>query len=155
MTPTWRDIIEEFPSALSREPVEPQALQRLEQLLGLALPGELTAFLLESDGLLDTYGTEVVWPAERILSDNLAFRGDDQFRSLYLPFDSLLFFGDSGGGDQFAFACRPHRAGVFVWDHETDERYLVSPALESCVRSALSSDGEDWYRAPVRTAWSR
>ncbi|MET9991107.1 SMI1/KNR4 family protein [Streptomyces mutabilis] len=146
MTPTWRDIVQEFPSALPREPVEPHVLERLEQLLGLAVPGELNALLLQSDGLLDTYGTEVVWSAERILSDNLAFRGDDRFRSLYLPFDSLLFFGDNGGGDQFAFACRPPRAGVFVWDHETDERYLVSPSLESFVRSALSSDGEDWYR---------
>ncbi|MFD5004206.1 SMI1/KNR4 family protein [Streptomyces mutabilis] len=146
MTPLWRDIIEEFPSALSREPVEPHVLGRLEQLLGLALPGELNALLLESDGLLDTYGTEVVWSAERILGDNLSFRGDEQLRSLYLPFDSLLFFGDNGGGDQFAFACGHLRDEVFVWDHETDERSLVSPTLESFVRSALSSDGEDWYR---------
>ncbi|MFF0667828.1 SMI1/KNR4 family protein [Streptomyces tendae] len=146
MTQAWRELIEAVPSALSRRPAEPHALAHIEQLLELTLPTELNALLLESDGLLDEYGTEVVWPAERILSDNLAFRRDDQYRSLYLPFDSLLFFGDNGGGDQFAFTCRPPREGVLVWDHETDERTLVSPTLESFVRSALTSDGEDWYR---------
>ncbi|MFJ8810598.1 SMI1/KNR4 family protein [Streptomyces sp. NPDC102490] len=146
MTPAWRELIGTFPSALSRGPAEPQVLARTERLLELALPTELNALLLESDGLLDEYGTEVVWPTERILRDNLAFRSDDQYRSLYLPFDSLLFFGDNGGGDQFAFTCRPPGEGVLVWDHETDERTLVSPTLESFVRSALASDGEDWYR---------
>ncbi|MDG9691184.1 SMI1/KNR4 family protein [Streptomyces mutabilis] len=143
---TWRDIIDEFPSVLTRRPAEPHVLERLEQLLGLALPGELNALLLESDGLLDEYGTDVVWSAERILSDNLAFRNDEEYRSLYLPFDYLIFFGDNGGGDQFAFTCRPPREEVFVWDHETDERNAVSPTLASFVRSALASDGEDWYR---------
>ncbi|MFD4345844.1 SMI1/KNR4 family protein [Streptomyces coelicoflavus] len=146
MTPAWRESIERFPSALPRNPAKPHVLERVERLLEIALPAELKAFLSESDGLLDEYGTEVVWSAERILGDNLAFRKDDQYRSLYLPFDSLLFFGDNGGGDQFAFTCRPPRDGVLVWDHETDERALVSPTLESFVRSALTSDGEDWYR---------
>ncbi|MFE2436495.1 MULTISPECIES: SMI1/KNR4 family protein [unclassified Streptomyces] len=146
MTAAWDEFIDQFPSALSRMPAEPHALGRIEQLLGLTLPADLNAFLSVSDGLQDDYGTEVVWSAERILSDNLAFRNDDQYRSLYRPFDSLLFFGDNGGGDQFAFTCRPPRDEVLVWDHETDERARVSPSLESFVRSALTSDGEDWYR---------
>ncbi|MFD8450909.1 SMI1/KNR4 family protein [Streptomyces coelicoflavus] len=146
MTPAWRESIERFPSALSRDPAKPHVLEHLERLLEIVLPAELKAFLSESDGLLDEYGTEVVWSAERILSDNLAFRNDDHYRSLYLPFDSLLFFGDNGSGDQFAFTCRPPHDGVVVWDHETDERALVSPSLESFVRSALTNDGEDWYR---------
>ncbi|CAL9540869.1 SMI1/KNR4 family protein [Streptomyces sp. enrichment culture] len=146
MTPAWGEFIEKFPSALSRRPAEPHDLNRVERLLEIALPAALRAFLSESDGLLDEYGTEVVWSVERILGDNLAFRNDDQYRSLYRPFDSLLFFGDNGGGDQFAFTCRPPRDEVLVWDHETDERALVSPSLESFVRSALTSDGEDWYR---------
>ncbi|MFB6768865.1 hypothetical protein [Streptomyces sp. Tu 4128] len=37
------------------------------------------AHLLESDGVLDEQGTEVVWPAERILRVNLAFRSDGRF----------------------------------------------------------------------------
>ncbi|MBQ0880393.1 MULTISPECIES: SMI1/KNR4 family protein [Streptomyces] len=142
----WREIIEEFPSAEPREPATPQSLERIQAALGVPLPGELHSLLLETDGVLDEYGTEVIWSAERILGDNVAFRGDEQYRTLYMPFDPLVFFGDNGGGDQFAFVCRPPRDEVFVWDHETDGRNLVSPSLEAYVRSALGSDGEDWYR---------
>ncbi|MET7321584.1 hypothetical protein [Streptomyces sp. NPDC005549] len=67
------------------------------------------------------------------------------WRELTEAFRSALL-GDNSGGDQFAFTCRPPGEGVLVWDHETDERTLVSPTLESFVRSALTSDGEDWYR---------
>ncbi|MFI1755777.1 hypothetical protein [Streptomyces sp. NPDC020571] len=59
MTPTWRELIETLPSALSPE---------------------LNALPLENDGSLGEYVTEVVWPAERILGDDLAFRSDDQYR---------------------------------------------------------------------------
>ncbi|MEV5265613.1 SMI1/KNR4 family protein [Streptomyces werraensis] len=142
----WRDLIESFPSAESDSPADPSLLDRIESELGQSLPSDLRSFLLESDGLTDEYGTDVVWSAQRILDDNMHFRGDEQFRSLYMPFDSLMFFGDNGGGDQFAFVRVPERNEVLVWDHETDSRNLVSPALESYLRSALGSDGEDWYR---------
>ncbi|MEU0679997.1 SMI1/KNR4 family protein [Streptomyces albogriseolus] len=142
----WRDLIESFPSAESDSPADPSLLDRIESELGQSLPSDLRSFLLESDGLTDEYGTDVVWSAQRMLDDNMHFRGDEQLRSLYMPFDSLMFFGDNGGGDQFAFVRVPERNEVFVWDHETDSRNLVSPALESYLRSALGSDGEDWYR---------
>ncbi|MFC9848366.1 SMI1/KNR4 family protein [Streptomyces sp. NPDC060223] len=121
-------------------------LDRIEAALGQTLPQDLRAFLLESNGVEDEYGTDVIWSAERILSDNLSFRENDRYRSLYMPFDSLVFFGDNGGGDQFAFVRTPERSEVFVWDHETDSRKLVSSSLENYLRSAMESDGEDWYR---------
>ncbi|MFE7896433.1 SMI1/KNR4 family protein [Streptomyces sp. NPDC057424] len=142
----WREIIQEFPSAELRSPVDSGTLDRIEESLGQSLPADLRSFLLESDGISDEYGTDVIWPAERILNDNLSFRGDEQYRSLYMPFDSLIFFGDNGGGDQFAFVRLPERNDVFVWDHETDGRDLVAPSLESYLHRALESDGEDWYR---------
>jgi hypothetical protein len=142
----WRELVEPFPSAELRGPVDPGTLERIESVLGQSLPGGLRAFLLESDGLTDEYGTDVVWSAERILADNLSFRHDEQYKSLYMEFDSLMFFGDNGGGDQFAFVRRLERHEVFVWDHETDSRNLVAPSLGRYVHSALESDGEDWYR---------
>ncbi|MDT6984940.1 SMI1/KNR4 family protein [Streptomyces lusitanus] len=142
----WRDLIESFPSAESDGPADPSLLDRIESELGQSLPSDLRSFLQESDGLTDEYGTDVVWSAERILDDNRHFRGDEQFRSLYMAFDPLMFFGDNGGGDQFAFVRVPERNEVFVWDHETDSRNFVSPNLESYLRSALGSAGEDWYR---------
>ncbi|GAA2397126.1 SMI1/KNR4 family protein [Streptomyces coeruleofuscus] len=142
----WRELVEAFPKAEVRDAVDPGTLDRIESVLGQSLPGDLRAFLLESDGLTDEYGTDVIWSAERILDDNLSFRHDQQYESLYMEFDSLMFFGDNGGGDQFAFVRRPERHEVFVWDHETDSRNLVAPSLERYVRSALESDGEDWHR---------
>jgi len=142
----WREIIEDFASAEPRNPTDPEILDRIEAALGQSLPRDLRSFLLEIDGVEDEYGTDVIWPAERILSDNLMFRTDEQYRSVYMSFDSLVFFGDNGGGDQFSFVRQPERNEVFVWDHETDSRNLVSPTLESYLRSALGSDGEDWYR---------
>ncbi|WND35732.1 SMI1/KNR4 family protein [Streptomyces sp. BB1-1-1] len=78
-------MIDEFPSAEPREPATPRDLERIQATLQLALPTELRSLLLESDGLLDEYGTEVVWSAERIISDNVTFRSDEQYRSLYDP----------------------------------------------------------------------
>jgi hypothetical protein len=142
----WREIVEAFPSAELRNPVDSGTLDRIESALGQPLPDDLRSFLLESEGLVDEYGTDVIWSAERVLNDNLSFRNDEQYKSLYMAFDSLIFFGDNGGGDQFAFVQRPERNDVFVWDHETDSRNLVAPSLEHFVRRALESDGEDWYR---------
>nr|WP_280703686.1 hypothetical protein [Kitasatospora sp. GP82] len=46
---------------------------------------------------------DTVWAIEQIVEQNLYFRSDGSFARLYMPFDALLFFGDNGGGDQFAF----------------------------------------------------
>ncbi len=32
-----------------------------------------------------------------------------------MPFEPLMFFGDNGGGDQFAFVSDPRARSVFVW----------------------------------------
>jgi hypothetical protein len=146
----WSDILAGFPAAEPHPPADPAALDRIEQSLGQPLPPALRAFLLESDGLDGEYGEEVVWSAERIARDNIDFRTAPELRSLYMPFEPLLFFGDNGGGDQFAFVRIPERPerddDVFVWDHETDSRSLVSGSLEGYLRAALGSGGGDWYR---------
>jgi hypothetical protein len=142
----WRTILEAFPSADARPPADPGVLDRIEGELGQPLPPALRSFLLESDGVEGAYGEDVVWSAGRILRDNLATRASAELRSLYMPFEPLLFFGDNGGGDRFAFVRTPERDDVFVWDHETDGRSLVSGSLEAYLRSALGSGGGDWYR---------
>jgi hypothetical protein len=54
--------------------------------------------------------------------------------TLYMPFDHLLFFGDYGGGDQFAFPIHAdgeiHKLDIFRWDHETDARSWYAGGLE-------------------------
>ncbi|MFF2502635.1 SMI1/KNR4 family protein [Streptomyces sp. NPDC058067] len=142
----WRELASEFPDVELQDPAAPDSLAAIEEQLGQPLPEALRQLLLETDGIEADYGTEVAWTAEKILEENRSFRSDEEFRSLYMPFDALMFFGDNGGGDQFAFVRTPDRDDVFVWDHETDSRIWVAPSLERYLRSALGSGGDDWYR---------
>lgn len=143
----WRELASEFTGVDLQGPAGGAALAAIEQGLGQSIPQALRELLLETDGIADDYGTDVIWSAEKILSDNEEFRQNEQFRGLYQSFDVLMFFGDNGGGDQFAFVRRPARDDeIFVWDHETDSRTWVAGSLENYLRSALGSDGEDWYR---------
>ncbi|MEV5606702.1 SMI1/KNR4 family protein [Streptomyces sp. NPDC052225] len=109
------------------------------------MPAQLTALLRETDGLIGEYGTDVVWPLDRIVDQNLLFWSPDSFPGLYMPFDPLLFFGDNGGGDQFAFVLTPERPDIFAWNHENDSRLWAARDLEDYLHRALAGDG-DWYR---------
>ncbi|WP_329157552.1 SMI1/KNR4 family protein [Streptomyces sp. NBC_01717] len=60
-----------------------------ERRLGRSLPAQLTALLMKTDGMVGEYGTGVVWSLDRILEQNLLFRGPDTFPGLYMPFDPL------------------------------------------------------------------
>ncbi|MDX2702655.1 SMI1/KNR4 family protein [Streptomyces sp. PA03-6a] len=142
----WKETAAEvLPDVTFRPPVDRAALAEAEQRLGRALPAQLTALLLEADGMVGTYGKDVVWSLHRIVEQNLLFWSPDAFPGLYMPFDALLFFGDNGGGDQFAFVQTPKRPDIFVWDHEDDSRLWAARELDDYLRRALA-DGGDWYR---------
>ncbi|MFG3259194.1 SMI1/KNR4 family protein [Streptomyces sp. NPDC048172] len=142
----WREIVDGIPGVRAGAPGAEELVEQVEEGLGHTLPEVLRAFLLDVDGVEDAYGTEFVWSAERVLEDNAAFREEPQFRELYAPFDDLVFFGDNGGGDQFAFRRAPDGvAHVLAWDHETDHRYVIATSFAQFLRDALTSDGGDWY----------
>ncbi|MFI9355121.1 SMI1/KNR4 family protein [Streptomyces lydicus] len=144
----WREMIAGFGGQVDfHDPADSHILDQIEQRLDQPLPTPLKQLLLESDGLDDEFGTEVVWSAQRILEDNQQFRTEESFRDLYMPFNDVMFFGDNGGGDQFAFVRNPPRNDVFVWDHETDARNWVSGSLEDYLQRSIQAEGEDWYRA--------
>jgi hypothetical protein len=134
-----------LPDAGFESGIDPSDLDAAANTLGGALPGDLRSLLLETNGIVASYGQDVVWRLDRIIDDNRIFRTSSDFAELYLPFDGLLFFGDNGGGDQFAFVLRDNRRDIFVWDHETDSRYWVASDLESYLTHALPA-AEDWYR---------
>ncbi|GHF43845.1 SMI1/KNR4 family protein [Streptomyces morookaense] len=143
----WREVLESTGHTVElREPASRATLDDIESRLGQPVPDDLKQLLLETDGVEDEFGSEIIWSCERILQDNRAFRTNESYADLYMPFDSLMFFGDNGGGDQFAFVRTPQRQDVFVWEHETDSRNWVCPSLENYLRRALESAGEDWYR---------
>ncbi|MER5811913.1 SMI1/KNR4 family protein [Streptomyces sp. NPDC002033] len=143
----WLDLIAEHEGSETSSPADPSELERLEESLSQPLPDALRDLLMQADGVSDEYGTDIIWGVNQIIKVNLAFRSEPSYRSLYMPFEPLMFFGESGGGDQFAFIRTPSRDDIFAWDHETDSRLWISPSLESFLRNALTHAGEDWYRA--------
>jgi hypothetical protein len=126
----WKDAILGWTDQASfRTPASEAAIQACEVALGQPVPGTLAGLLRESNGVEGVYGLGLIWPVERIREDNLAFRTDAEFATLYMPFDPLFFFADAGNGDQFAFVMRDCRTDVFAWDHESDSRTWVAPSL--------------------------
>ncbi|WP_433478894.1 SMI1/KNR4 family protein [Spirillospora sp. CA-142024] len=143
----WREVAAKaFPDVEFRPPVDTAAVTAAEQRLGCPLPSQLTGLLQETDGVIGHYGVDTVWPLEQIVEQNLHFWTDDSLADLYMPFDALLFFGDNGGGDRFAFVRTPPRADVFVWEHETDSRRWAAGDLGDYLGRSLSSDEDDWYQ---------
>jgi hypothetical protein len=143
----WRQIAgQALPTAEFSEPVDSAGLADAEQRLGCSLPAELVSLLQETDGIVGHYGVDTVWPLRRIVKDNLHFWSDRTFATLYMPFQPLLFFGDNGGGDHFAFVRTPPRADIFVWDHEDDSRRWVARDLRDYLGRSLAEGGDDWYR---------
>jgi SMI1-KNR4 cell-wall len=143
----WQELILGLnPENEISAPASPSMVDAIERSLGQSVPVDLKHLLLEVNGVMDRWGTEVIWPAKRIIGENSFFRTDSALAELYGPFERTMFFGDNGGGDQFAFLRDPDRNEVFVWDHETDERRMVAESLERYVIGCLSSHGEDWYR---------
>ncbi|MFE2580322.1 SMI1/KNR4 family protein [Streptomyces sp. NPDC059378] len=142
----WKEAAAEaLPEVEFRAPVDATALAEAERRLGRGLPAQLTALLMETNGMVGEYGTDVVWSLDRIVEQNLLFWSPGTFPGLYMPFDPLLFFGDNGGGDQFAFVLTPERPDIFVWDHEDDSRLWAARELEDYLHRSLAGSG-DWYR---------
>ena len=115
------------------EPATQALLDAAAESLGVALPTSLANALLESNGIHGEYELGLLWPIDRIVNDNLAFRDNSDFRDLYMPFDCLLFLADAGNGDQFAYAINNgavRRNDIFAWNHEDDSRTWVAPNLE-------------------------
>ncbi|MEV0344131.1 SMI1/KNR4 family protein [Nonomuraea sp. NPDC050680] len=144
----WKDLIERlYPDAQFSEGVSESALSTAGQNMGVHIPGDLQELLRQTNGVLDRWAVDVIWPIDQLVRDNSTFRTFPDFKELYMPFDSLLFFGDNGGGDQFAYVVEPDRHDIFVWDHENDSRQWVAGNLEEYLRRRLASSGDEWYRS--------
>lgn len=143
----WKELLETLSSECEfNPPATPEAIAEGERRLSASFPEELQSILGESDGVYGEYKLGLLWPLERIVQDNLMFRSHEEFPELYMPFESLLFFGDDGGGDQFAFtvlAGKVRKPDIFVWNHEDDSRTLAAPSLkvfyEWCLSGKLTS----------------
>ena len=131
----WHDYLNKLTTDLTFfPPAGGQELARIVLELGIELPDELGSILSESNGIHGEYGLGLLWDVSRIIEDNLRFRRSSEFSDLYMPFDHLLFFGDAGNGDQFAFTILRGgvtRSDIFVWNHEDDSRSWIAPSLRT------------------------
>jgi hypothetical protein len=139
----WIELIAAQAADAEFSPPAPRSrVTDLESSLYIALPEQLAQLLSEADGVTADYGAGLVWRADVIRHKNQEFRNTASFRSLYMPFDHLLFFGDDGGGDQFAFPVDAdgviRRCDIFRWDHETDGRAWYASGLRQYVRYRLA-----------------
>jgi cell wall assembly regulator SMI1 len=85
-----RETLLEFTGVELRSAATEDAVALVEERLGQSLPQALRSLLEVSDGISAEYGVEFVWSASRILAENISLRDNEQFRSLYMPFDPLL-----------------------------------------------------------------
>ncbi|MFF6805248.1 SMI1/KNR4 family protein [Streptomyces sp. NPDC012616] len=141
----WIDLV----SSLSADvkfggPGCEEEMRAAEAVLGHSLPAALKDFWRLADGAHDEDGFAVVCSVGEVMGRNLEFRSSAAFRDLYMPFDPLLLFGESAGGDLFACVVKPERPDVFVWDHENDSRRWAANGLEDYLRRRLGDDPE-WY----------
>jgi hypothetical protein len=137
----WRELVQSLSSRVRLSaPAQASVIARVERELGLRLPAELQQLLLESNGIEGDYGASLVWPIEAIRAQNLTFRARPDFRSLYMPFDCLLFFANAGSGSQYAYAVLDgavRRTDVYLWNHENDSRLWVAPSLQQYLGRCL------------------
>lgn len=130
----WQNAVQKLTGRYHfRSPASADSIAHIENLLHLIFPNELKALLQESDGIAGDYGIEAIWSTDQIHEMNIKFRRNPDFKQLYMSFDELLFFGDAGNGDLFAFivlAGAVRRQDIFMWDHENDSRVWVAPSLE-------------------------
>ncbi|MEU6715960.1 SMI1/KNR4 family protein [Nonomuraea sp. NPDC046802] len=145
----WRQKIGRlYDDAEFAAPASDEAIDQIERLLGQRVPDELRELLRQTNGVRAEYESGLVWSVQEIIQENTEFRQSADFAELYMSFDQLMFMGDNGGGDQFAYirvsAGRPD--DVFVWDHETDERKWVAASLEDYLKRRAGADGDDWYK---------
>jgi hypothetical protein len=131
----WRELVSKHDDSASFATAATSfELAQAAESLGVPFPESLRSVLLESNGIEGEYGLGLLWPVSRIVSDNLSFRNNPDFRELYMPFDCLLFFADAGNGDQFGFVIldgEVRRDDIFAWNHEDDSRSWIAPHLEA------------------------
>lgn len=130
----WKDFIRSSTDQYEfNKPLSEEKMLEAEKKLFINIPNELKSLLKESNGIYGEYGLNLIWNIKRIVEDNLSFRNSSDFKDLYMPFDCLLFFGDNGNGDQFAYSILNgviNKNDIYVWNHEDDSRIWVAPSLK-------------------------
>jgi len=115
-----------FPDAAGPGAMSDRQLVLAETQLGRRLPDPLRGIYRECGGVFANHGTPLVMPLDDLVKRNEWLRGSDSSAGLYMPFDHLLFFGEEGNGDLYAFPIAIDggygNQNIYEWDHENDSR---------------------------------
>ena len=141
----WRELVQAVCSECAfASPASEHQLNDMEAALGTALPPELKALLVESNGIGDKYGRGVM-SCEEIININLYLRADTNIDDVYMPFDNMFFFAAAVNSDMFFFPIQGNgkinNPDVFHWNHETDGRAWIAGDLSRFV--------EQWYSGQI------
>ena len=128
-----------FPPAL------PGAIPSAEAALGCQLPEDLRELYSEMNGVFANSGANLVLPLQSAVDENEELRTEEDFKSLYMPFDHMLIFGAAGNGDLFFLPILGDGTvseEVFLWNHENDSRsWYANSVRDFFLRHATNISG--------------
>ncbi|MGH2841608.1 MAG: SMI1/KNR4 family protein [Solirubrobacteraceae bacterium] len=143
MTDRWRHLAKRKGFALSPPPPS-GSIAEAEERLGHPLSEALRSLYEQTDGFVDEWGCSCVMRLADLVAENEQMRGGEDYRALYMPFDSILFFGQMGNGD---LLFQPVLAGgvredVFLWNHEDDSRAWYARDVPKALKRACLDEGD-------------
>ena len=138
----WRDfILEHDPGAELYEPAAREQLIEIEDHFQVILPEDYISLMLETNGILASGYTKLVYNIDDVVERNNFYRTDETILSTYMTLDSLFFFGSPQvDGLQYGFSVvqKQIQDHIFIWDPMEDTRTRISLSLKSFI--------ERWYK---------
>ncbi|WKA52820.1 SMI1/KNR4 family protein [Planococcus liqunii] len=138
----WKSFIKNVSSDYHfTHPATFKDMRVIKEKLNVNLPKELEDLLRETNGVYDQFDCHFIWPIHKIIEENLYYRGWEDFKDIYMPFDHLLFFSDAGNGDLFGYAIlngHIHHEDIYVWKHEDDSRTWIASSLKEFIEGWLA-----------------
>jgi hypothetical protein len=146
--PNWREWLPTLHEEIElRDPADEANIAAAEHALGVQFDDALRSLLSASNGVMGPLGCWLVWPAEKIVTENREYRTSPHLKGCYMPFDHLLFIGEVGNGDLFAYPIMAdgnarYRTDIFRWGHETDQRTEAARTLRHYLEGFTSGSIE-------------
>jgi hypothetical protein len=127
-----------------QQPATMEAIEAVEEKVGVTFHDELRSLLLETDGIREWMKTDnwegdigyLVFSLDQIEDVNITLRTLEGYPDIYMPFENLLFVAPTGTGNYFGYSIlngEIRRKDIFVWNHDNDSRVHVAPSLKQFI----------------------
>jgi hypothetical protein len=130
----WTTFFERrWPECQLYPPSTDGLLAECETELAFPLPAPLAKLLSECDGVTGPQGEPLIFPLEELVGVNVDMWLNHDYEGVFMPFESLLFFGADKLGNLFAYPVlgeRPDKSKIFKWRKDTDSRVFYADGLE-------------------------